>query len=210
MSTSGNSSNETVPCSNTGCHFWGRANTNNYCSKCFKELDGDASTAAAALSGSGGSSIMNNKSSNSIKSDSSSSRPRSSSKSSSSHRSSLRRSSSSSKTSDTLVAAAAAAVTEAKSDSSSAAEVDVATAAGGADEGDEVPTKAVQKNKKRCWECKKKVGYTGIECRCGFIYCGTHRYPDSHKCEFDYKEYGRGVLAKNNEKLENEKLGDRL
>ncbi|RHY00949.1 hypothetical protein DYB38_001571 [Aphanomyces astaci] len=27
----------------------------------------------------------------------------------------------------------------------------------------------VQKNKGRCWECKKKVGLTGIECRCGFV-----------------------------------------
>ncbi|KDO22387.1 hypothetical protein SPRG_11339, partial [Saprolegnia parasitica CBS 223.65] len=33
----------------------------------------------------------------------------------------------------------------------------------------------VQKNKSRCWDCKKKVGLTGIECRCGYVYCSNHR-----------------------------------
>jgi len=56
----------------------------------------------------------------------------------------------------------------------------------------------IQKNKKRCWECKKKVGYTGIECRCGYVYCGAHRYPDQHLCTYDYKTSGRQELAKRN------------
>ena len=36
----------------------------------------------------------------------------------------------------------------------------------------------IQKNKGRCWGCKKKVGLTGFECRCGYVFCGTHRYAD--------------------------------
>lgn len=56
----------------------------------------------------------------------------------------------------------------------------------------------VQKNKKRCWECKKKVGLTGIECRCGFVYCNMHRYADQHSCSFDYKAADRAELAKRN------------
>jgi hypothetical protein len=56
----------------------------------------------------------------------------------------------------------------------------------------------VQKNKSRCWECKKKVGLTGIECRCGFVYCGTHRYADQHNCTFDFKSADRAELAKRN------------
>ncbi|KAJ0405250.1 hypothetical protein P43SY_006935 [Pythium insidiosum] len=61
--------------------------------------------------------------------------------------------------------------------------------------GDEPP---VQKNKKRCWECKKKVGLTAIECRCGFVFCGGHRYPDQHNCSFDFKAADRAELARRN------------
>ncbi|KAF0697622.1 Aste57867_11712 [Aphanomyces stellatus] len=56
----------------------------------------------------------------------------------------------------------------------------------------------VQKNKGRCWECKKKVGLTGIECRCGFVYCGSHRFADQHNCSFDFKSADRAELAKRN------------
>jgi len=61
-----------------------------------------------------------------------------------------------------------------------------------------VEEKPVQKNKKRCWECKKKVGLTGITCRCGYVFCSSHRYGDQHNCPFDYKAAGRAELAKLN------------
>lgn len=61
-----------------------------------------------------------------------------------------------------------------------------------------VVEKPVQKNKKRCWECKKKVGLTGITCRCGYVYCSSHRYGDQHNCTFDYKAADRAELAKRN------------
>lgn len=60
---------------------------------------------------------------------------------------------------------------------------------------DKQPEKRVQKNKKRCFECNKKVGFMGIECRCGFIFCGEHRYADKHACEFDHKAHDRANLA---------------
>lgn len=66
------------------------------------------------------------------------------------------------------------------------------------DDSEEGEKKVVQKNKARCWECKKKVGYTGIECRCGYTYCASHRYADQHACTFDYKKSGRKVLAQQN------------
>ncbi|KAF0708103.1 hypothetical protein AaE_013349 [Aphanomyces astaci] len=56
----------------------------------------------------------------------------------------------------------------------------------------------VQKNKGRCWECKKKVGLTGIECRCGFVYCGSHRFADQHNCTYDFKTADRAELARRN------------
>jgi len=52
-----------------------------------------------------------------------------------------------------------------------------------------------QTNRKRCFECNKKVGFTGIECRCGFVYCSQHRYPDSHQCSYDFKSHDRAHLA---------------
>ena len=64
----------------------------------------------------------------------------------------------------------------------------------------------VQKNKKRCFCCRKKVGLTGIECRCGYVFCGIHRYPDQHECTFDFKAFDRAKIAKNNQKVVADKV----
>ncbi|CCI10992.1 hypothetical protein ABG067_005520 [Albugo candida] len=58
--------------------------------------------------------------------------------------------------------------------------------------------KLVQKNKNRCWECKKKVGLAAMECRCGYVFCNSHRYADQHQCSFDYKAADRAELARRN------------
>merc|ERR1711976_705687 len=50
----------------------------------------------------------------------------------------------------------------------------------------EFPADKDKKPKKnRCHTCKKKVGLTGFQCRCGGLYCGLHRYSDKHDCTFD-------------------------
>lgn len=64
----------------------------------------------------------------------------------------------------------------------------------------------VQVNKSRCWGCKKKVGLTGFECRCGFVFCGTHRYADQHACTFDFRTYDRDILTKQNQRVAGEKV----
>jgi len=48
--------------------------------------------------------------------------------------------------------------------------------------------KPVQKNKTRCWKCNRKVGITGIECRCGYTFCGKDRYASEHDCPYDFKK----------------------
>ncbi|CAM9454490.1 unnamed protein product [Choristocarpus tenellus] len=53
-----------------------------------------------------------------------------------------------------------------------------------------------QKNRKRCFKCLKKVGYTGIACRCNYVFCALHRYPDQHDCTFDFKAADRTALKK--------------
>ncbi|KAL1201662.1 Zinc finger A20 and AN1 domain-containing stress-associated protein 9 [Cardamine amara subsp. amara] len=58
----------------------------------------------------------------------------------------------------------------------------------------------------RCLCCNKKVGIMGFKCKCGSTYCGDHRYPESHDCSFDFKEMGRGAIAKANPVIKADKL----
>lgn len=69
---------------------------------------------------------------------------------------------------------------------------------------DDSPGKSKKRN--RCYSCKKKVGLTGFECRCGGLYCGLHRYSDKHNCTYDYKTDGREQLAKQNPVVVGEKV----
>ncbi|KAK6138380.1 hypothetical protein DH2020_027854 [Rehmannia glutinosa] len=58
----------------------------------------------------------------------------------------------------------------------------------------------------RCITCKKRVGLTGFKCRCGNLFCGSHRYSDKHDCPFDYRTAGRDAIAKANPVVKAEKL----
>lgn len=53
------------------------------------------------------------------------------------------------------------------------------------------PLKKEQKDLKRCFNCSKKVGLLGVECRCGFVYCNGHRLPESHACDFNHHKQGK-------------------
>jgi len=54
-----------------------------------------------------------------------------------------------------------------------------------------------QTDKTKCWICNKKVGLTGFDCRCGYVFCAKHRYAEDHNCDFDHQQRGREILAKN-------------
>ncbi|KAI5412424.1 zinc finger A20 and AN1 domain-containing stress-associated protein 3 [Lathyrus oleraceus] len=69
---------------------------------------------------------------------------------------------------------------------------------------EEAKAKPLQQN--RCMTCKKRVGLTGFKCKCGMMLCGTHRYPEQHGCEFDFKGLGREQIAKANPVVKGEKL----
>jgi len=60
--------------------------------------------------------------------------------------------------------------------------------------------------KNRCHTCKKKVGLTGFECRCGGLFCSLHRYSDKHDCNFNYKEMAQLQIRKNNPVIVGEKI----
>jgi len=53
-----------------------------------------------------------------------------------------------------------------------------------------------QANKTRCWACSKRIGLTGVECRCGYLYCSLHRYAESHECDFDHQAHHRSILER--------------
>jgi len=58
----------------------------------------------------------------------------------------------------------------------------------------------------RCNSCKKRVGLTGFNCRCGNLFCSAHRYSDKHDCPFDYRMAGRDAIAKANPVIKADKL----
>ena len=66
--------------------------------------------------------------------------------------------------------------------------------------------KEKKNKKKRCDVCRKKVGLTGFDCRCGGHYCSLHRYSDTHECTFDYIEHGKEQIRKQNPVVD----GDRV
>ena len=67
-----------------------------------------------------------------------------------------------------------------------------------------------QEDKTRCAECKKKVGLTAIECRCGHVYCSSHRLAEKHACTFDFKTFGRTNIEKTNERVVARSLEEKL
>lgn len=60
------------------------------------------------------------------------------------------------------------------------------------------PPRKVQKNTSKCFSCKRKIGLTGFQCRCGYFFCSTHRYSDQHDCDFDFQSLAREQLEKAN------------
>ncbi|KAL0428574.1 UNVERIFIED_CONTAM: Zinc finger A20 and AN1 domain-containing stress-associated protein 8 [Sesamum latifolium] len=58
----------------------------------------------------------------------------------------------------------------------------------------------------RCTTCRKRVGLTGFNCKCGNLFCSVHRYSDKHECPFDYRTAGRDAIAKANPLVKADKL----
>lgn len=103
-------------------------------------------------------------------------------------------------TASPTVPSVATVVTEKEeTEASSLSTTDSATVATAEASGRESPADKDKKPKKnRCHTCKKKVGLTGFQCRCGGLYCGLHRYSDKHECSFDYKEMAQEQIRKAN------------
>jgi len=63
----------------------------------------------------------------------------------------------------------------------------------------------------RCFSCRAKVPLakqTINKCRCSFVFCDTHRYPETHSCDVNLAQHDKDILSKNNPKLhERPRLG---
>lgn len=64
----------------------------------------------------------------------------------------------------------------------------------------------VKETPNRCGTCKKRVGLTGFNCRCGNLFCSLHRYSDKHNCPYDYRSAAQDAIAKANPVVKAEKL----
>ncbi|XP_030045695.1 AN1-type zinc finger protein 6 [Microcaecilia unicolor] len=74
-------------------------------------------------------------------------------------------------------------------------------------EDDETPPeKGKVKRKNRCHMCRKSVGLTGFQCRCGHTFCCVHRYSDMHNCSYDYKADAAEKIRKENPMVAGEKV----
>ncbi|XP_060116019.1 AN1-type zinc finger protein 6 isoform X1 [Heteronotia binoei] len=85
----------------------------------------------------------------------------------------------------------------------------VASASDSAEPSSEEQDKSLDKpkqKKSRCFMCRKKVGLTGFECRCGNIFCGVHRYSDVHSCSYNYKADAAEKIRKENPVVVGEKI----
>jgi len=58
--------------------------------------------------------------------------------------------------------------------------------------------KPVEKETNKCNKCSKKVGIRGYKCKCESTFCSSHRLPEDHDCEFDFKLAGKAKLANDN------------
>lgn len=63
-----------------------------------------------------------------------------------------------------------------------------------------------KRNRCELESCRKRVGLTGFECRCGKLFCAVHRYSDIHNCDFDYKTMAAEQIRQNNPVVNGKKV----
>uniref|UniRef100_A0A8C1P5D9 AN1-type zinc finger protein 5-like n=1 Tax=Cyprinus carpio TaxID=7962 RepID=A0A8C1P5D9_CYPCA len=95
-------------------------------------------------------------------------------------------------------------VEEEEEEGSSKSTGPVGEAAQASSDGDQTPDKSKKKN--RCFNCRKKVGLTGFDCRCGNLFCAIHRYSDKHDCPYDYRGAAAARIRKENPIVVAEKI----
>eukprot|EP00040_Diaphanoeca_grandis_P034590 m.215122 g.215122 ORF g.215122 m.215122 type:complete len:180 (+) comp33184_c2_seq1:311-850(+) len=71
-------------------------------------------------------------------------------------------------------------------------------------------TDTPKKKKARCFSCRKKTGMLGFTCRCGELFCASHRHADDHACAFDYKTMDRAKIERENQVIATDRVANRI
>jgi hypothetical protein len=61
----------------------------------------------------------------------------------------------------------------------------------------------------RCFKCNLRVGPAIIQCRCGYGFCASCRYPEQHNCTYDFKAHDAKILMEANPQIKADKMKDR-
>lgn len=59
----------------------------------------------------------------------------------------------------------------------------------------ELATVVADKKRCACGGCKKKLSLSDFDCRCGMRFCGIHRAPETHACNFNFAAAGKALLV---------------
>ena len=61
-----------------------------------------------------------------------------------------------------------------------------------------------------CNTCKKKTHIGSPACKCGKVFCGLHRAPEDHHCDFNFKKAHAAKLNQDNQRIVEDKLATRI
>eukprot|EP00166_Cyanidium_caldarium_P005219 ctg_611.g335 len=168
-----------VPCA-TGCGFYGRPETLNMCSKCFRDYDRASKAPNEGVGGSGNGGATTSQEVGSTDAAAPTAKepmPKM----------------------EAAVAANSAAAPEPTATSSAAGPPAEETAASSTPtDAATKPVRPVQADHALCWKCEKRVGLLGFKCRCGYTFCAAHRHAEQHACDFDYRAKAQKELAEAN------------
>ncbi|CEP08666.1 hypothetical protein [Parasitella parasitica] len=216
--TNSSSTNKGHTLCTAGCGFYGNEAFNNMCSQCFKAhnktdsstaITTSTSTTSTTTNSSSSTSTGNNHTTNTDKSQTNKKRISTPPKSSPStptfnetsttaipvlekSRKHLR---SPSPNGPRVSSAPASSIASPAASTSSATDSTVAAASSSATTPTNPSDKPAQLNKGRCFKCRLKVPLAkqaANKCRCGYVFCDSHRYPDRHDCDIDYAKMDRG------------------
>ena len=59
-------------------------------------------------------------------------------------------------------------------------------------------------------ECRTKVGLTAVACKCGSMFCSSHRHCELHNCAYDFHGVSKSDLTKKLIRVVGNTLTDRL